>query len=280
MKRVDAARHISATTRSASQGPYIAFLARIGGLFALALTLARASAAEPAAMPAPAPKPPIPGVVIEGDLEFGRIRTGDHAERKVTLRNTGTNDFKVLAASVPTGFSVVPQVFGLATGAVHELTIRFTPLTARAYEGKFEVTEGAGASASSMPVSGTGSAPHPGQVAFGALSYQVNESASGIEIVVERKGGRDGAISINYNTPASGGSATWRVDYEPASGVLSWADGDDAPKSFTLHLIDDRQFEGREFLVVELYNPKGGATIAGPSRVEVRIMDNDMPGIR
>jgi hypothetical protein len=99
----------------------------------------------------------------------------------------------------------------------------------------------------------------PGVIKFGEATFEVAESAGQAVITVERSGGEDGAVSVQYAT--SDGTATAGQDYTPASGTLSWAAGDGLSKSFTIPLVSDTVVEGVETVHLTLSTPTGGATL-------------------
>lgn len=77
-----------------------------------------------------------------------------------------------------------------------------------------------------------------GSVGFSAAVYQADEDAGQAEILVTRSGGSAGAVSVAYAT-TGGGTAVIGRDYTPVSGVLTWADGDTAPKTILVPVLDD-----------------------------------------
>lgn len=92
-------------------------------------------------------------------------------------------------------------------------------------------------------------------------------------ITVDRVGGRRGIVSVSYST--SGGNATPGSDYVAVSGTLTWADGDDGAKSFSIALPDDTQVEATETFNVSLSRFTGGAAQGSPVVASVSIADND-----
>ena len=99
----------------------------------------------------------------------------------------------------------------------------------------------------------------PGTIKFGEATFEVAESAGQAVITVERSGGEDGAVSVQYAT--SDGTATAGQDYAPASGTLSWAAGDGTSKTFSIPLVSDTVAEGAETVHLTLSNPTGGAIL-------------------
>lgn len=117
----------------------------------------------------------------------------------------------------------------------------------------------------------------PGALRFSLASYPAGEGAGSATIAVQRTGGDDGAVSVGY--AASGGSATAGQDFTAVSGMLTWPDGDDAPKSFAVPIANDALAEGSETVLLALSNATGGATI-DPARqsATLTIQDNDAGG--
>ncbi|MFY9823285.1 MAG: Calx-beta domain-containing protein [Thermoanaerobaculia bacterium] len=102
----------------------------------------------------------------------------------------------------------------------------------------------------------------PGVIKFDEATFEAAESAGQAVITVERSGGEDGAVTVHYAT--SDGTATAGQDYTAASGTLSWAAGDETPKTFAVPVTDDTTAEGVETIHLTLSSPTGGATIGGP----------------
>jgi len=117
---------------------------------------------------------------------------------------------------------------------------------------------------------------NPGTLQFSTSAASVGEAAGTITITVTRSG-PDGAVSVDYAT--ADGSAMAPADYLAAAGTLNWADGDTAPKTFQVTIVDDTKPELSETFTAALSNPTGGALV-GPTAVEtVTILDNDVePG--
>jgi len=112
----------------------------------------------------------------------------------------------------------------------------------------------------------------PGTLGFATAAQTVLEGATA-QFAVNRSGGSDGAVAVNFST--SNGTAIAPGDYTSSSGTLNWAAGDSAPKTITVPIIDDGQPEAAETFTVSLSNPTNGATLGtstltatiGPSEV-------------
>jgi hypothetical protein len=114
-----------------------------------------------------------------------------------------------------------------------------------------------------------------GTVQLSSATYSVSETGSTVTITATRTGGSDGAVSVAYST--TDGTATATADYTPASGTLTWNDGETGNKTFTVTILDDNIREGDETFTVTLGTPMGGVTIGTQSSATVTIQDNEGP---
>ena len=117
------------------------------------------------------------------------------------------------------------------------------------------------------PLSGAGT------LLFSGSSYSANEDGGSETIFVTRAGGNSGTVSVDYAT--SNGTAHAGTNYTAASGTLTWADGDDSTKSFTISVLDDGFYKGNAGFTVALSNPTGGGAV-GPATT-VTILETDWP---
>ncbi len=117
-------------------------------------------------------------------------------------------------------------------------------------------------------------APQPGTLALAASSYSVAENGGSVQLTVQRSGGSDGAVTVNYAT--GDGTAQAGSDYGTASGTLTLADGQNSA-TFSVAIIDDTDYEGDESFSVTLSAPGGGATLGAAASAVVTITDNDAP---
>ena len=118
-------------------------------------------------------------------------------------------------------------------------------------------------------------APFAGTLAFSTATQSVNEGQSGLNqvaVTVSRTGGSAGAVNVTVST--SDGTATAPDDYLADSQTLSWADGDDADKTFTVSLVADLATENDETVNLTLSAPTGGATL-GTAQLLLTIVDDD-----
>jgi len=108
-------------------------------------------------------------------------------------------------------------------------------------------------------------------VAFSAATYNVVENAGEATITVNRLGGDTGMVMVDYAT--ADGTATAGVDYQASSGTLTWDDGDVAPKTFTVPVIDNGTEDGNRTVDLELSNPAGAEL--GLAEATLTIVDDE-----
>jgi parallel beta-helix repeat protein len=110
------------------------------------------------------------------------------------------------------------------------------------------------------------------QLTFSAAN--VGEAAGTVTVTATRTGGSSGAVSVTVNT--ANGTAVAPGDYGAVTGaVLSWADGDAAPKTLNIAIVNDTDVEPNESFDVILSNPTGGATLGSPANAFITIVDDD-----
>lgn len=114
-----------------------------------------------------------------------------------------------------------------------------------------------------------------GKLKFDQRGFKALENSGTAVITVERDDGSQGAVTVDYAT--SDGTATDGDDYTGTAGTLSWEDGEEGMKSFTVDILEDGVHEPSETVRLTLSNPTGGATLHGHNAILV-IRDNDHPG--
>lgn len=116
-----------------------------------------------------------------------------------------------------------------------------------------------------------------GSLQFSLESFPVTEDVGQAVVTVTRTGGSDGAVSVQYYT--SDDTAFKPGDYSESTGTITWLDGDDADKTFSVTIIDDDAIEGEEKVTLTLHNQTGSATLGSPNVANINISDNDAPVI-
>jgi hypothetical protein len=113
----------------------------------------------------------------------------------------------------------------------------------------------------------------PGSLTLSAQSYTGAEDVGNLVFTVNRVGGTDGAVGVSYAT--SDGTAGQPGDYTSTSGTLSWTNGDNAPKTISVPIIDDEDDEGDESFMLTISSATGGASLGGTTSASGIIEDND-----
>ncbi|MCP4699397.1 MAG: hypothetical protein GY862_21505, partial [Gammaproteobacteria bacterium] len=113
-----------------------------------------------------------------------------------------------------------------------------------------------------------------GQLQFPETLLTVTESQDSAAISVERIGGTDGPVSVEYMI-VNGSTAAQDQDYQ-LSGILNFASGQSTAE-LTLSLLPDLIPEGEELLGIQLINPTGGAELGDNQQLIVTIQDDDPP---
>ncbi|WP_325090720.1 Calx-beta domain-containing protein [Leucobacter sp. M11] len=113
-----------------------------------------------------------------------------------------------------------------------------------------------------------------GQVAL-LEDVTVSEGEDAV-FTVTRSGGSDGEASVLVST--SDGSAVAGEDYTATSVRLSWAAGEDGPKTVSVPTLTDALIEPEQTFTVSLSEPSEGLALGEPSTVSGTILDATVPG--
>ena len=113
--------------------------------------------------------------------------------------------------------------------------------------------------------------PRPGSLSLLQTNAQALEGST-VQLSVQRLGGSDGAIAVDYQL--QNGTAIVGDDVVDNTGRLSWADGDSGNKTVQLSLIDDSLEEDDERFSLQLVSVDG-SVLGTNSSVQVTILDND-----
>ena len=112
----------------------------------------------------------------------------------------------------------------------------------------------------------------PGTLSIAPASTSVNEGAGTVTFTVNRTGGSDGAVSVDFAT--ANGTATAGADYVAQSDTLNFADGV-ISQTITVAITDDADDEANENFTVSISNATGGATLGTVTSSTATIIDND-----
>lgn len=113
--------------------------------------------------------------------------------------------------------------------------------------------------------------PIPGTLGFGRSNYSVYENGGSVTITIDRSGGSDGAVSVNYAT--TNGTASSATDFVETHGTLNFSSGQ-IQKTINISVTDDTAHEGDETVLLNLSAATGGASL-GTSYATVTILDNE-----
>jgi hypothetical protein len=94
--------------------------------------------------------------------------------------------------------------------------------------------------------------PAEGTIHLDSINYRVDEDAGTVTILVNRLGGSEGEVSVDFTTLDTGSARSGGYDYTTAKGTLTWIDGDDAAKEIVVDINDDSIAEVLESFKVEL----------------------------
>jgi hypothetical protein len=122
-------------------------------------------------------------------------------------------------------------------------------------------------------------APAAGTLALSSATYTVGEAGSSVAVTINRTGGSDGEVSVNFGftdgTATGGNSCAPGVDYNNTGGSVTFAGGQTS-QSFNVTICNDALIEGNETFTVTLSGATGGATIGSPASAVITITDDDM----
>jgi hypothetical protein len=121
----------------------------------------------------------------------------------------------------------------------------------------------------SIAISGAASAG-VGTLGMADPTLTVQQSSKSVTVSVNRSGGAVGPTTVAYTT--TDGTAVAGTDYTKTAGVLAWADGDSAAKSFAVPISNAKPFSGDKTFQVGLSNATSGAMIGNSDTATVTIL--------
>ncbi len=116
-----------------------------------------------------------------------------------------------------------------------------------------------------------------GIIAMQWLAVSGDESVGTMAFRVTRTAGSVGTVTVDYCTIDD--TSTVGVDYETASGTLTWEDGESDDKDIVITVIDDTLQEGDEQFSVILSNVSGAVLSASTALATIVDNDNSSPVI-
>ncbi|MEM7455186.1 MAG: PQQ-dependent sugar dehydrogenase, partial [Planctomycetota bacterium] len=117
-----------------------------------------------------------------------------------------------------------------------------------------------------------GQSGNPGVISLQSSIVDVAESDQAADFVIQRTGGSDGIVTVDYATVAI--TATPGQDYESRSGTITFQNGETL-KTISIPLIEDQAVEDDEQFSFTIDNVAGGASLLAPRTATATIDDND-----
>jgi hypothetical protein len=109
-----------------------------------------------------------------------------------------------------------------------------------------------------------------GLLLFSSGSFSAGEKLGSGLIIVNRKGGSKGSVTVNLDT--SDGTGISGLDYIPVAEILTFNEGE-THKTCFVEIVDDNLTEGKETINLTLSAATGGATLGARSKALLNIAD-------
>ena len=109
-----------------------------------------------------------------------------------------------------------------------------------------------------------------GALEFSSTNYSAANDTNSVTVTVNRVGDSTGAVSVDFAT-VPGGTAVPGQDYVSTNGTLNWYDGDTAPKTFTVTLLNGSPSAATNTIFLSLSNATSGAYLADPSNAVITV---------
>lgn len=126
------------------------------------------------------------------------------------------------------------------------------------------------------PISPAACVPGPGpagSLQFSNDTYLTSEAGVAPTILVTRVAGSTGPVTATVAT--GGGTAIEATDYVGVNTTVFFADGDTAPRSVDVQILEDANVEGDETANITLSQPGGCATLGTRNAAVLTIEDNE-----
>ena len=113
----------------------------------------------------------------------------------------------------------------------------------------------------------------PGQITLASPTWGESQGAPSVTLQVQRQYGAAGAVDVTFAT--SDGTATHGLDYVTTTGTLHFADGNLAPKTITIPLLQNPALDGNVTFQIALGNPTGGAQLGANPAASITLVDTN-----
>jgi hypothetical protein len=110
-----------------------------------------------------------------------------------------------------------------------------------------------------------------GNVHFTTAAFSISNKVQSLTVSVIRSGGSKGAVNVDYTF--NGGTAVSEKDYNPATGTISFKDGETS-KILTLRVLTNASAPASVTVNLTLSNPTGGLVLANPSTAVITILNS------
>ncbi len=226
----------------------------------------------------------LPAVAMADDLSANL--SGGGGQGFASLQTSGSSiAFGILVGGIgnPTGAQILQgnNVFinlnatfsdGVATGTATTSAENINALNANTGNFSLRVQGSGGSTQGALSNNGGTTTGGNGTLEFASGSFSVLETGGTATITVNRVGGIDGVVSVDYAT--ANGTAIGGTDFQDATGTLTWLDGDAEPKTFDIQIFDNGMEDGDKTVNLSLGNVTGGAVI-GLAAAILTIVDDE-----
>ncbi|MCU0250804.1 MAG: choice-of-anchor D domain-containing protein [Vicinamibacterales bacterium] len=165
-------------------------LSRVALLLALAASgCDKASPSAPTSASTPASASAASRVItLGGSLNFGAVEIGKTSELTLTVGNGGTGTLSVTGITVPGGYALNWTSGAIAAGGSQQVTVRFAPAAAQAYDGTLTVNADHTSGTNTASLSGRGAAPAPALATIAGTAAEQGAGALGGATIEIRDG--------------------------------------------------------------------------------------------
>ena len=122
---------------------------------------------------------------------------------------------------------------------------------------------------------GAHAASSAGTLQYSSSTDSTAYNAGAVVVTLDRVGGASGAVRVGLNTHP--GSALSGLDYTSVNQWVSWADGDAAPKTVSIKILNRGAFSGSRSFSLGL-SGESGAALGSPATAEVSISGTSLGG--
>ena len=127
-------------------------------------------------------------ISLGGSLNFGAVELGKASELTLTVGNSGTGTLSVTGITVPGGYALNWTSGAIAPGGSQQVTVRFAPTAAQAYDGTLTVNGDHTSGTSTASLSGRGTAPAPALATITGTAAEPGSGALGGATIEIRDG--------------------------------------------------------------------------------------------